>query len=383
MQCATCGQASRYVCPVCATRSCSAACVAAHKRQTRCTGTHDPTTFVPKQQLLTAAGIDRDYNFLQRISRDIAVHRSDAGRTRVSKPRDTFRAGVRVRAMGRGMSRVAKNRSRWNAERKSFEWTVEFVLGRERRLAQVLDSTPVGQLAEAAGASGAHRAYLRDVNGSRQLLDTNLSLKDALKGRMVLEFPTIELAVEASDSDSDSDSDSESSDGSDSSDDSDNGSSDVEGGDGDGNAEKSDPSERALADPPTAESSGANADHPHGPGSSVSLHGSDAVPREQEPADPPTADSSGVDADRPHSPDSGVPFHGPQDAALRDAPAAPAAPSGTLHTDGHGAAASERVLPADAPDAAQDGPKTSESSCTLHTLHAGDSDSAPEEEPAK
>jgi hypothetical protein len=45
--CAACGAAGRYRCPRCGVRSCSAACVSAHKTAAGCTGRRDRAAFVP------------------------------------------------------------------------------------------------------------------------------------------------------------------------------------------------------------------------------------------------------------------------------------------------------------------------------------------------
>lgn len=221
MNCSTCGNPSKYTCPACRLRSCSAECVKQHKQKTNCSGQIDPTSFLSKDQLLTATGLDRDYNFLQKISREISVHKDDAHKTRVFKPRDQFRAGVRVRAMGRGMSRVSKNKSRWNNDEKSFEWTVEFITRNgERQYRQVLDKSLVNELYKHVDEDSSKHVCLRDFSGERKPLNQELSLKDALKGLMVLEFPTIEFVEkeekDTSGSDS-SDNDSSDSDSSDSS----------------------------------------------------------------------------------------------------------------------------------------------------------------------
>lgn len=221
MECHTCGNRGKYVCPACSARSCSLECVKKHKENTKCTGQVDPTEFVPKQKLFTPTGLDRDYNFLQTISRQITVHKQDTSQ-KVYKPRDQWRAGVRVRAMGPGMSRVTKNKSKWNNQAKVFEWTTEFKLGlegKDSKYLQVPDSTKVSALPALAEISDDMDVFVRDPFGNRTKLDATLSFKDALKGKMVLEFPTIEFQEKiesssssdsTSSSDSDSDSDSES-----------------------------------------------------------------------------------------------------------------------------------------------------------------------------
>lgn len=64
--------APKYTCPGCTARTCSLPCVKKHKQRASCSGKRDPTKYVKSSQLLTAAGIDHDYNFISGIERDIA-----------------------------------------------------------------------------------------------------------------------------------------------------------------------------------------------------------------------------------------------------------------------------------------------------------------------
>lgn len=57
----------RYKCPRCNIPYCSVPCNRRHRARAGCSGIRDVTTFVPRARLCTAAGIDRDYNFLQGI----------------------------------------------------------------------------------------------------------------------------------------------------------------------------------------------------------------------------------------------------------------------------------------------------------------------------
>ncbi|KAM3431787.1 hypothetical protein NHJ13734_007145 [Beauveria thailandica] len=70
--CAICHIAvPRYKCPRCGLRSCSLACTKKHKAWSECSGTRDPTTYLPPSRLRTPAGVDHDYNFLHGIERSL------------------------------------------------------------------------------------------------------------------------------------------------------------------------------------------------------------------------------------------------------------------------------------------------------------------------
>ncbi|OAA58204.1 Zinc finger, HIT-type [Cordyceps fumosorosea ARSEF 2679] len=70
--CAICHVAPpKYKCPRCGLRSCSLKCTTKHKAWSACSGTRDPTAYLPPSRLRTPAGVDHDYNFLHGIERSL------------------------------------------------------------------------------------------------------------------------------------------------------------------------------------------------------------------------------------------------------------------------------------------------------------------------
>lgn len=67
--------APRYKCPRCNIQTCSLPCIKKHKAWSECSGERDPTTYLPRSKLRTAAGVDHDYNFLHGI--ELSVERSE------------------------------------------------------------------------------------------------------------------------------------------------------------------------------------------------------------------------------------------------------------------------------------------------------------------
>ena len=61
----------KYKCPRCGFRTCSLACTKKHRSWSECSGERDPTKYVPKAKLRTAAGVDHDYNFLYGLERSV------------------------------------------------------------------------------------------------------------------------------------------------------------------------------------------------------------------------------------------------------------------------------------------------------------------------
>lgn len=65
----------KYKCPRCNIQTCSLPCTKKHKAWSECSGQRDPTSYVRKSKLHTAAGVDHDYNFLHGI--ELSVERNE------------------------------------------------------------------------------------------------------------------------------------------------------------------------------------------------------------------------------------------------------------------------------------------------------------------
>lgn len=61
--------APKYKCPRCNIRTCSLPCIKRHKARSDCSGVRDATAYVPRKKLVTASGVDHDYNFISAIER--------------------------------------------------------------------------------------------------------------------------------------------------------------------------------------------------------------------------------------------------------------------------------------------------------------------------
>ncbi|QIW99107.1 hypothetical protein AMS68_004625 [Peltaster fructicola] len=61
----------KYKCPRCKTQTCSLPCYKRHQQRASCNGQRNPAEFVKKSQWATPDGIDRDYNYLKSVERNI------------------------------------------------------------------------------------------------------------------------------------------------------------------------------------------------------------------------------------------------------------------------------------------------------------------------
>lgn len=79
MSCSVCNlNPIKYTCPACGVKTCSFPCVQKHKQDSKCTGTVDQTKFLGKKELSsTDSHINRDYNFLMNLGRNINLGKDD------------------------------------------------------------------------------------------------------------------------------------------------------------------------------------------------------------------------------------------------------------------------------------------------------------------
>ncbi|KAK9283019.1 hypothetical protein L1049_011246 [Liquidambar formosana] len=127
---------SKYKCPGCSLRSCGLACVKAHKQRTRCTGKRLQTQFVPLSQFDDNILLS-DYNLLEEVKR---VSES-AQRMRVklcgyshfklpfhlqSLRKAASHRRMKLLFLPQGMSKRAKNQSRYDQRKKFISWTIEW-----------------------------------------------------------------------------------------------------------------------------------------------------------------------------------------------------------------------------------------------------------------
>ncbi|KAK8156888.1 hypothetical protein BC567DRAFT_212366 [Phyllosticta citribraziliensis] len=110
----------KYRCPRDDVRTCSLPCVQRHRQWAQCNGKRDPAAYVKKSQLLTPAGVDRDYNFLTSLER--SMQRADENAQRIGldqRPRNPQKLlhylaenRIVVDRAPVGMSRQTTNRTR-------------------------------------------------------------------------------------------------------------------------------------------------------------------------------------------------------------------------------------------------------------------------------
>ncbi|SCU88431.1 LAFA_0E12662g1_1 [Lachancea sp. 'fantastica'] len=156
MNCSVCLlEPARYTCPKCGKKTCSLACVKAHKAQDNCSGTVSSTaTYLAREDLKAADTSDgsnllvqRDYNYLLGMNRQLELLKRDGKQKnkRALAPAHSYnnqahhkrqqrsesqphviRRGVCCALLPKGMQRAVQNKSRWDKNLDLFVWSIEW-----------------------------------------------------------------------------------------------------------------------------------------------------------------------------------------------------------------------------------------------------------------
>lgn len=237
---------SKYTCPACGTKTCSAECVKRHKLRSECSGEVDPAKFVPRKEISDNPSlVNRDYNYLLNFERKINLGMTDVklnarlmfkrqpgntkrqrlddstdGRIRMVNKRYNSpnycikRDNVLVINLPQGMTRATQNKSGYDKKAGTYAWTVEWVLvdkdgkifgsftsSRLKEETTVRDALSVNPLASAMGVDPKsiekeklHFSIENVISmGKRSIIRLNGddSLAKAFANKVFLEFPKI------------------------------------------------------------------------------------------------------------------------------------------------------------------------------------------------
>ncbi|RMX86676.1 hypothetical protein D0868_15112, partial [Hortaea werneckii] len=143
----------KYRCPRCQTQTCSLPCYKKHQQRASCNGKRDPAAYQKKSQLATASGLDRDYNYLKGVERQIDVAGQEAedrgigAKNATSKnvlrgwradsalQRYLVQNNINIEHAPKGMSRQRNNQTRPTKSNR-IVWTVEWLTADGQRSLQ-------------------------------------------------------------------------------------------------------------------------------------------------------------------------------------------------------------------------------------------------------
>ncbi|KAL8626017.1 hypothetical protein ACOMHN_012609 [Nucella lapillus] len=196
----------KYTCPRCAMHTCSLPCVQKHKQDLDCSGKRDRTAFVAKEDF-TESHLRSDYFFLEEV-RCLMGNMSSRG--------------VFIDTMPKGMFRHQRNKSFFHIKSRTIHWTIDWKFPEENIsfmdervpdveiVEDILERHVKAHQEQAASAQSSEvplQGYSADtckvlykVYGQWKfcLLDKAKSLLENLRGKRVVEFPTLFVVREES-----------------------------------------------------------------------------------------------------------------------------------------------------------------------------------------
>ncbi|KAI9679499.1 MAG: hypothetical protein M1817_005521 [Caeruleum heppii] len=209
----------KYRCPRCSLRTCSLACSKRHKTWSQCSGVRNPTSYVKRADLVTPAGIDRDFNFIVGIERHLEQADQEAERRGIDldgpdeapwrrKANREKNAGKIAKAISRcgvilhkvptGMQRERDNHTHWNSKHGCLVWTIEWATP---------DACVLGSIQEKINLETAYKSLQGQRQGlarKRKRSDSNAPQSRDTRSRRDLQAPQAtpethtEMAVEDS-----------------------------------------------------------------------------------------------------------------------------------------------------------------------------------------
>lgn len=238
----------KYTCPACNTKTCSLNCYKTHKERDSCTGKVDTTKFIQKQKLTDdPTHLNRDYNYLLNVDRSIHLSKEDVKqkarnilkRSRQDNRQDkkkfkqneaendkrklrvsqifphnptvvVKRENTMIVQVPPGMQRAMSNKTGYDKKSNNFTWTIEWIVidttGNKEivkflsyRLNEGLSlnkAVPMNVLKN-NGITEQDELYfyLKNVTNTPPNSIIKLygeqSISNALKDKIVLEYPTI------------------------------------------------------------------------------------------------------------------------------------------------------------------------------------------------
>ncbi|XP_075567342.1 box C/D snoRNA protein 1 [Pelecanus crispus] len=224
-RCETCSEEeAKYRCPRCMKYSCSLLCVKKHKLALSCNGVRDKTAFVSVNDF-TDLNLLSDYRFLEDVGRtaDAAARHPIVHSSTTKKPlyclrNKARRCNIDLRTLPVGFTKRRENSTTFNFTEKKFYWHLKLVFPHchaeytlkgvpdDKTLADILkpyidpvESDPVvcQRLKIYTVSPQSDVRILMKIENRRQNsiryneLDASRSLLDNLKGKVIIEYPTL------------------------------------------------------------------------------------------------------------------------------------------------------------------------------------------------
>ncbi|XP_044094547.1 box C/D snoRNA protein 1 [Neovison vison] len=230
-RCETCGtEEAKYKCPRCMRYSCSLPCVKKHKAELTCNGVRDKTAYVSIQQF-TEMNLLSDYRFLEdvartadHISRDAFLKRPISNKHMYFMKNRARRQGINLKLLPNGFTKRKENSTFFDKKKQQFCWHVKLQFPQSQAVyieKRVPDDKTINEILrpyidpEKSDPVIRQRlkAYIRSQTGVQILmkveytqqnlvryyeLDPYKSLRDNLRNKVIIEYPTLHVVLKES-----------------------------------------------------------------------------------------------------------------------------------------------------------------------------------------
>nr|XP_022914547.1 box C/D snoRNA protein 1 [Onthophagus taurus] len=217
---------AKYTCPRCEVKTCSLKCANIHKKELECDGSRDRTKFIPLNKF-SDLDLANDYRLLEEISRSLEGYKKDKTRRFLQRnivlPHHLYklkngaqRRQITLKFLPPNFVRHKQNTTRLNYAKDTIFWRIDWIFPNSNnlklvdekvreteKLSNILQKYFVKQdnlilqeklqYYQSLGMSNI-KVYLRAEQkpGNKFYeLDLNESIKENLKGKVIIEYPTV------------------------------------------------------------------------------------------------------------------------------------------------------------------------------------------------
>lgn len=193
--CALCGKPAGFRCPGCDRRTCSLECYKEHKERFGCKGRASVESYVAIEEY-NEDNYRRDRAYIERLTEyaeDLGREGEQCADEQAWRRRKSMleraakKAGVEVKFLPLHFTRHKQNRTQ--VKGTGIIWTVEVVDGETKTYMRVKDDTLMKELLP----EGAAEATLDLDKGARAAVNLEKTLREALEGHTIIEFPTFRV----------------------------------------------------------------------------------------------------------------------------------------------------------------------------------------------
>lgn len=222
--CEVCGcKPAKYTCPRCEVKTCCLRCNKIHKLELECSGQRDKAKFIQKDKF-TNLDLLNDYRFMEEVSRFVGISRKGSWLARkpikrffLKLSQQALKRGITLKFLPENFSRHKRNTTKFDVNRQIIDWHVDWVFVNSENYKiseqEVPDNVPISKLL--AKYLNSENKVIQEILSYYQTaglpniklllkaeqrtkgrffeIDAACTLREALRNKVIVEYPTIFL----------------------------------------------------------------------------------------------------------------------------------------------------------------------------------------------